>query len=160
VKTVELFEGSRWKGALWGTLLVGSVLIALSVAVNHGVSGAADQGSALKGQGNAEKGKSLFNGKGICYYCHGQDAYLDRLPQLAPDTARFVANLNPKPPDLRDPQKLTLTSDKQRFRIIREGHVGTGMLSDTSLSDEDIHDLLAYLTTLRSPSEAKGDSRR
>jgi cytochrome c553 len=159
VKTVELFGGSRGKGALWGTLLVGSVLIALSVAVDHEVSDAAAQGSALKGQGNAEKGKSLFNGKGICYYCHGQDAYRDRLPQLMPDAARFVANLNPKPSDLRDPQKLTLTSDKQRFRIIREGHVGTGMLPDASLSDQDIQDLLAYLATLRSPSETKGDSR-
>src|SRR5574341_1845340 len=160
MKMFELIGASRGKCALWGVWLVWSVLIALLVASDRQASAGASavvQGATMKGQGNAERGKGLFNGKGICYYCHGQDAHPDQLPQLAPDAARVVADLNPTPPDLRDPQRLKLTSDKQRFRIIREGHVGTGMFPDAGLSDQDIQDLLAYLSDLRrSGSGTKG----
>ncbi|MDE3120067.1 MAG: c-type cytochrome [Nitrospirota bacterium] len=139
----------------------GLVLVWLMVATgwSAGLATAA-QGSPAGGAGDAARGRSLFNGKGICFYCHGLDAYPDRLPQLAQDTASFVARLDPKPPHLREPKGLKVTGDKERFRLIREGHVGTGMFPDASLSDQDIHDLLAYLATLRSPSETKDESRR
>ena len=119
----------------------------------------AAQGSPAGGAGDAARGRSLFNGKGVCFYCHGLDAYPDRLPKLAPETAAYIAHLDPKPPHLREPKGLNIAGDKERFQLIREGHVGTGMLPDASLSDQDIHDLLAYLAALRSPSETKGESR-
>lgn len=34
------------------------------------------------------------------------------------------------------------------------------MLPDANLSDQEIHDLLAYLATLRSPAATKGESHR
>lgn len=141
--------------------VLGIALVWLMVVAGWslGVAPAA-QGSPAGEAGDAARGRSLFNGKGVCFYCHGQDAHPDRLPQLAPDTAAYVAHLDPKPTPLREPRGLKMTSDNERFRLIREGHIGTGMLPDASLSDQDIHDLLAYLATLRSPSETKGESRR
>lgn len=100
-------------------------------------------------QGDAERGRSVFNGKGICSYCHGMDGHLDQRPTLSQDTADVIARLAPNPPNLRDTGVLRLKSDKERFRIIREGHTGTGMLPDTTLTDQEITDLLAYLATLR-----------
>jgi mono/diheme cytochrome c family protein len=100
-------------------------------------------------QGDAERGRSVFNGKGICYYCHGVDGRLDKRPALSKDTADVIARLAPKPPNLRDPRVLRLKSDRERLRIIREGHTGTGMLPDSTLTDQEITDTLAYLATLR-----------
>ena len=98
---------------------------------------------------DANAGRSIFNGKGLCYYCHGMDGDLEKLPQLAPDTAGLIAELNPKPPDLRSRKGLRLQSDKARARIIREGHLGTGMFPDPTMTDQDLKDTLAYLAVLR-----------
>lgn len=104
---------------------------------------------ALAQAGEADRGRSVFNGKGICYYCHGMDGHLDQRPSLLKDTTDVIARLAPNPPNLRDTRILKLTSDQERFRIIREGHTGTGMLPDTTLTDQEITDLLAYLAKLR-----------
>jgi hypothetical protein len=77
------------------------------------------------------------------------DGDLGKLPKLAPDTAAFIAQLNPKPADLRSRKGLRLHSDKARARIIREGHLGTGMFPDASMTDQDLKDTLAYLAALR-----------
>ncbi len=139
----------------------GFALLWLMVAAGWSIGIApAAQGSPAGAVGDAARGRNLFNGKGVCFYCHGLDAHPDRLPQLAQDTASFVAHLDPKPPHLREPQGLKMTGDKERFRLIREGHIGTGMLPDANLSDQEIHDLLAYLATLRSPAASKGESHR
>jgi cytochrome c553 len=37
--------------------------------------------------GDAERGRTVFNGKGVCYYCHGMDGNMEQRPQLAADTA-------------------------------------------------------------------------
>jgi mono/diheme cytochrome c family protein len=99
--------------------------------------------------GNAEAGRIVFNGKGICHYCHGIDGYLDKPPQLAPDTAVLIAQLNPAPADLRNPKTLHLNSDKARAKAIREGHTGTGMFPTTTLTEQELTDTLSYLTALR-----------
>jgi len=101
------------------------------------------------GQGDVERGRALFNGKGICFYCHGRDGRIDQLPELSPETAGIIARLDPKPSDLRSPRALKLKSDQERFKTIREGHSGTAMLPDKQLKDEEIFDLLAYLSALR-----------
>ena len=100
-------------------------------------------------RGDAERGRTVFNGKGICYYCHGMDGRLDQRPKLSRDTTDVIARLALNPPNLRDPKVLKLKSDRERVRIIREGHPGTGMLPDTTLTDQEIADTLAFLATLR-----------
>jgi mono/diheme cytochrome c family protein len=105
---------------------------------------------STKTEGNAERGRAVFNGKGVCYYCHGFDGNKDQRPQLTADTAALIAQLNPPPVDLRNPKALHLKSDKQRARAIREGHPGTGMFPDKTITNQELTDTLAYLALLRS----------
>lgn len=109
-----------------------------------------------KTTGDAERGRAVFNGKGICYYCHGIDGKKNQRPQLAADTATLIAELNPPPVDLRNPNELRLTTDKQRARAILEGHPGTGMFPDTTMTNQELIDILAYLALLRSEGSTKG----
>ena len=109
-------------------------------------------------QGDAERGRAVFNGKGVCYYCHGIDGNKDQQPQLAADTAALIAQLNPPPPDLRNRKTLRLTTDKARFNAIREGHLGTGMFPDTTMTTQELTDTLAYLAVLRQQG-SKGTSK-
>lgn len=109
-------------------------------------------------KGDATQGETLFNGKGICHYCHGIDGVIDRKPSLTPETAAVIAKLAAAPPDLRNRATLTLKDNKARFRIIREGHPGSGMFPDTTLSDQDITDILAYLAALRQSQPSPGKS--
>lgn len=115
-----------------------------------------DKNATMKG--DAAQGNALFNGKGICHYCHGLDGVIDRKPQLNPDTQAVVARLAAHAPDLRNRAMLKLKDDKTRFRTIREGHPGSGMFPDKTLSDQDIRDVLAYLATLRQSAPSQGRS--
>lgn len=110
---------------------------------------------SAKVQGDAGLGREVFNGKGVCYYCHGVDGYRDRQPQLAADTAALIAQLDPSPPDLRNRKTLQLTSDKARFNAIREGHPGTGMFPDNTMTTQELTDTLAYLALLRKEGSGK-----
>ncbi len=101
------------------------------------------------GKGDVERGRAVFNGKGVCYYCHGMDGHRDQLPQLEPDTAALIARLNPSPSDLRNSKTLRLKHDKQRAQAVREGHPGTGMFPDTTMTNQELADTLAYLALLR-----------
>jgi len=105
-------------------------------------------------QGDAERGRVVFNGKGVCYYCHGMDGYRDKLPQLEADTAALIARLNPPPADLRNSKALHLKNDKQRAKAVREGHPGTGMFPDTTMTNQELADTLAYLALLRKEGAA------
>lgn len=100
-------------------------------------------------KGNVGRGREIFNGKGVCYYCHGIDGYLTRTPRLEKDTEALIARLNPPPPDLRNPGGLRLKTNKERARAIREGHPGTGMFPDTTMTDQDLADTLMYLALMR-----------
>jgi mono/diheme cytochrome c family protein len=104
-------------------------------------------GTKLKG--NVGRGREIFNGKGVCYYCHGIDGYLGRTPRLEADTAALIARLNPSPTDLRNPGLLRLKTNKERARAIREGHPGTGMFPDLTMTDQDMADTLLYLAFIR-----------
>lgn len=99
--------------------------------------------------GNVMRGREIFNGKGICYYCHGIDGYIGRRPRLEADTAALIDKLNPPPSDLRNPEVLRLKTNKERARAIREGHPGTGMFPDTTMTDQDLADTLLYLALIR-----------
>lgn len=99
--------------------------------------------------GSPEAGRSIFNGKGVCFYCHGIDGDRHRLPRLERETAALIARLSPPPADLRNPKGLRLTTDEARAKAIREGHPGTGMFPDTTMTDQELADTLAYLAVLR-----------
>jgi hypothetical protein len=108
--------------------------------------------------GDAERGRAVFNGKGVCYYGHGIDGNQDDRPQLAADTTALIAQLNPPPADLRNPKAhYHLKSDKQRARATREGHPGTGMFPDKTLTNQELTDTLAYLAFLRSKGATKAN---
>lgn len=96
------------------------------------------------GLGNAEKGQGIFNGKGVCFGCHGRMGHIDEIPDNS-----LVGQMNPKPSDFRNPNALKLKSDKQRFRAVKYGLPSTAMVPMTHISDEEIIDVLAYLRTLR-----------
>lgn len=100
-------------------------------------------------KGNIMRGREIFNGKGVCYYCHGIDGYIGKRPRLEADTAALIARLSPPPTDLRNPAGLKLKTNKERSRAIREGHPGTGMFPDTTMTDQDLADTLIYLALIR-----------
>ena len=118
-------------------------------------AGPQSSNKSAKAQGDAERGRAVFNGKGVCYYCHGIDGNKDQRPQLAADTAALIDQLNPPPGDLRNPKVLHLKTDKQRARAIREGHPGTGMFPDTTMTTQELTDTLAYLALIRRESSPK-----
>lgn len=135
---------------LVGTLSIGCLVIRASLPPENNAL-AADLPIVMIAQkpGEADRGRAVFNGKGVCYYCHGVDGYLDRRPQLEADTAALIAQLDPPPTDLRNRKALRLTTDKARYKAIREGHPGTGMFPDTTVTTQELTDTLAYLAILR-----------
>jgi len=134
---------------------VGSILLGLVLGAGASVQATGQQiKPSASAQGNAEAGRSLFNGKGVCYYCHGMDGYRGKLPQLEADTAALIARLNPPPADLRNSKALHLKNDKQRAKAVREGHPGTGMFPDTTMTNQELADTLAYLALLRKEGTA------
>lgn len=137
--------------------IFGMVLAALLFSTAGGSRAeSSDKGGARKG--DATQGQALFNGKGICHYCHGIDGVIGRKPRLNPDTEAVVAPLAAPAPDLRNRAMLRLKDNNARFRAIRDGHPGSGMFPDRSLSDQDITDLLAYLAMLRQSTSTPNKS--
>jgi cytochrome c553 len=119
-------------------------------------AGSLPSSKSTKATGDAERGRGVFNGKGACYYCHGMDGNMEQRPQLETDTAALIAQLNPPPADLRNPKILRLTSDSARAKAIRKGHPGTGMFPDTTMTDQQLTDTLAYLALLRREGSPNG----
>lgn len=128
----------------------------LSAAPSPTLAESGSTGAAMKG--DAARGQGLFNGKGICHYCHGIDGVVDKKPSLTADTRAAIAKQAASAPDLRNRAVQTLKDNKARFRAIREGHPGSGMFPDSTLSDQDITDLLAYLATLRQSASTPSKS--
>jgi cytochrome c553 len=140
----------------------GILLVALSASqlihmpqMNEAWAGSPTSPKSTKAAGDAERGRAVFNGKGVCYYCHGIDGNKDQRPKLAADTAALIEQLNPSPVDLKNPKALYLKTDKQRAHAVREGHPGTGMFPDTRMTDQELRDTLAYLALLRGEGSAK-----
>ena len=115
-------------------------------------------GTVAPMKGDATRGQTLFNGKGICHYCHGVDGAIDKKPSLKPETVAAIAKQAASAPDLRNRAAQVLKDNKARFRAIREGHPGTGMFPDSTLSDQEITDILAYLAALRQSASVPSKS--
>ena len=133
-----------------GLILVGLLASATLLGPFSGAAAGPHTPAKAVMRGDAERGRAVFNGKGICHYCHGVDGHREQRPALEPDTAALIARLNPPPPDLRNPKTLRLADDGSRAHVIREGHPGTGMFPDTTMTDQDLADVVAYLAQLRS----------
>lgn len=131
------------------------IVLLLSTAYPSGAE-AGDTGTVTKG--DATRGQALFNGKGICHYCHGVDGVIDKKPSLKPDTAAAIGKFASAAPDLRNRAAQTLKDNKARFRAIREGHPGSGMFPDSTLTDQDITDIVAYLAALRQSASTPSKS--
>jgi len=142
--------------SLGGFLLMGCLGIQFAQMSGMNVwAGSPPSAKSTKAAGDAERGRAVFNGTGVCYYCHGIDGNKDQRPQLAADTAMLIAQLNPPATDLRNPNALHLKTDKQRARAILDGHPGTGMFPDTNMTNQELIDTLAYLALLRSEGSTK-----
>lgn len=94
--------------------------------------------------GDSETGRRLFNGKGVCFGCHGKDGVIDDVPH---SQRSDLQKMNPRPSNLRDQRSLRFRSPKEKFRVIKYGIPGTAMIP-MELSDEDILRLLPYLDVL------------
>ena len=150
--TRKIFKGF----SLAGFLLVGWLAILFTqMSDMNAWAGPQSSNKSTKAQDDAERGRAVFNGKGVCHYCHGIDGNKDQRPQLAADTAALIDQLNPPPSDLRNRKTLRLTTDKARFNAIREGHPGTGMFPDTTMTTQELSDTVAYLAFIRRESSPK-----
>lgn len=90
-----------------------------------------------------QHGKALFNGKAVCFGCHGSSGDISSV------TNSNVSRLNPSPTDLREP---TDKSVRQLYLIVKYGIPSTGMVpiqEAAGLRDEDVGDLIAYLLALQ-----------
>lgn len=114
----------RHRVALTGIVCLATSLMAGSLLW----AGSPPQRQPGNGPVDAEQGRAIFNGKGLCSTCHGINGYRNRLPpQLSENIRDNIEHLSPAPPDLRQAVALTLTTDKQRFEAIRNGHLRTAM---------------------------------
>lgn len=134
------------------------LILALLLSISPSLTLADPGGTGTALKGDAMRGQGLFNGKGICHYCHGVDGVIDKKPSLKPETLAAIARQAASAPDLRNRAAHTLQDNKARFRAIREGHPGSGMFPDSTLSDQDIFDILAYLAALRQNAAAPSKS--
>lgn len=136
-----------------GIVLIGTICLAISLIADSLLwAGSTSPTKPRHGAREAEPGRAIFNGKGLCSTCHGVDGYQGQLPSsLSQNIRDNIARLDPPPADLRQASTLTLTTDKQRFDMIRHGHLRTAMypISKGTLSDEELLALLPYLASIR-----------
>lgn len=105
-----------------------------------------------------ERGKVLFHRKAACFVCHGVNGDINQVTR--PD----VAQLNPRPADLREPSDKSV---RQMYLIIKYEIQETGMVAIqplTKLRDDEMLPLLSYVLALQrtplSQDEMLDQSRR
>lgn len=86
-----------------------------------------------------EKGRLLYNGKGICFTCHGPNG---------DGKGSAGAKLNPAPRNFRHHGFWRHRAEGELFWVIKHGSPGTGMVGfGQVLSDEEIWALIQYERT-------------
>ena len=95
----------------------------------------------------AQVGKELFNSKGACFACHGEDADRQTVSNA------LNAKLNPQPTNLRNYNELQFKSDEEMRRVITDGIPDTSMvpmgLPEGKLNPQEIDFLIVYLKEIR-----------
>lgn len=132
------------------TLVATSLALAWGSVTTHAVVGLDEQA--------IERGKALFHRKAACFVCHGVNGDIKQVTR--PD----VAELNPRPADLREPSDKSV---RQMYLIIKYGIQETGMVAIqplTKLRDDEMLPLLSYVLALQrtplSQDEMIDQSRR
>lgn len=83
-----------------------------------------------------EKGKGLYQGKGTCFNCHGQNGGGDGVAAMG---------LNPPPRNFRHHGFWRHRTEGEIFWVIKHGVPGTGMVGFGGvLTDEDIWSIIQY----------------
>lgn len=86
-----------------------------------------------------EQGKSLYNGKGACFNCHGKDG---------DGNGPLAAQLNPSPRNFRHHGFWRHRTEGEIFWVIKHGSAGTGMVGfGEQLTDEEIWSIIQYIHT-------------
>lgn len=67
-----------------------------------------------------KKGKEIFNGKGTCYTCHGNDGK---------GTGSMAAALDPSPRNFTNPKFTQCKTPGEMFWAVKNGVPGTGMIA-------------------------------
>lgn len=104
--------------------------------IQNEVEGDSDEDSA---KGTPAKGKEIFAMN--CTPCHGQDGT---------GGGPSAAALDPKPRNLTDESYVSTLSNEHLFKVISGGGLAVGKSAampawSTSLSDEDIRDVVSYI---------------
>ena len=83
-----------------------------------------------------EQGKSLYNGKGTCFNCHGKDGG---------GNGPVAAQLDPSPRNFQHHGFWRHRTEGEIFWVIKNGSVGTSMIGfGGQLTDEEIWSIIQY----------------
>ena len=86
-----------------------------------------------------EQGKSLYNGKGACFNCHGKDGG---------GNGPLAAQLNPSPRNFQHQGFWRHRTEGEVFWVIKHGSVGTSMVGfGEQLTDKEIWSVIQYIHT-------------
>jgi mono/diheme cytochrome c family protein len=84
-----------------------------------------------------KEGKTLYDGKGACFNCHGKDG---------DGNGPLAAQLNPSPRNFRHHGLWRHRTEGEIFWVIKNGSAGTGMVGfGGQLTDKEIWSLIQYL---------------
>ncbi len=86
---------------------------------------------------NIAKGKAIFEGKGICFTCHGVSGKGDG------DAGKA---LDPTPRNFTNPEFHKIRTDGEMFWVIKNGSAGTGMIAynPAIINDEEAWQAILY----------------
>lgn len=86
------------------------------------------------------KGKAIFEGKGLCYKCHGPEGK---------GNGRLAEFLDPSPRNFTNPAWQKNRTDGELLWIIKNGSEGTGMTSmaPSDISIEEAWQVISYIRT-------------
>ena len=83
-----------------------------------------------------EKGKSLYNGKGTCFNCHGKDGS---------GNGMAAVGLDPSPRNFQHHGFWRHRTEGEIFWVIKQGSPGTAMIGfGDQLTDEEIWSIIQY----------------
>jgi mono/diheme cytochrome c family protein len=90
---------------------------------------------------NVTKGKAVFEGKGLCFKCHGLEGR---------GNGRLAEFLDPSPRNFTNPEWQKNRTDGELLWIIKNGSEGTGMVSmaPSEISVEEAWYVVTYIRSL------------
>src|SRR3569832_2157906 len=89
-----------------------------------------------------KKGKEIFNGKGTCYTCHGNDGK---------GTGSMAAALDPSPRNFTNPKHTQCKTPGEMFWAVKNGVPGTGMIAAVGtglITEEEAWQVIFYERSL------------